>query len=324
MRLLALLLFPVLCFAQDLAKVQRVFAAGPPASVLVFAIAPEKLVGWTRAMRRDEAQFFEEHHARLPELGRLTGRGDTANIEVVLRAKPDLIVDVGSTAPSLQALAERVQERTGIPYRLLDGRIEATPAALRALGRLMGDEARAEAVAAWYENELKEARARAARVRTQPLVYYGRGPAGLQTGGRGSINVEVLEFLGARNAAEEARAGLVTVPFEQVILWNPEVIITTDPNFWRLAWTDSRWRAVEAVSRKQVFLSPHLPFGWFDFPPGANRLLGIWWAGKILYPAAFDIDLRAKVAEFHRRFYHREPSAAQIDALLGEPGALPR
>jgi iron complex transport system substrate-binding protein len=189
----------------------------------------------------------------------------------------------------------------------------------------MGDETRAEALALWYESELKDARSRAARAKAKPLVYYGRGPAGLQTGGRGSINVEVLELLGARNAAEGARPGLATVSFEQVILWNPEVILTTDPNFWRLAWVDARWRAVEAVQRKQVFLSPHLPFGWFDFPPGANRLLGIWWAGKLLEPAAFaDVDLRAKAREFHRRFYHRQPSAAQLDALLGEPGVLPR
>jgi iron complex transport system substrate-binding protein len=316
------LLLSASCLAQP--PVQRVFAAGPPASVLVFAIAPEKLVGWTRGMRPDEARFFDERYARLPELGRLTGRGDTANVEVVLRAKTDLIVDVGSTRPSLQALAASVQARTGIPYALLDGRIESTPATLRTLGRLMGDEARAEELAAWYEKELNDARERAARASVRPLVYYGRGPAGLQTGGRGSINVEVLDFLGARNAAADARAGLITVSFEQVILWNPEVILTTDPDFWRLAWTDPRWRAVEAVSRKQVFLSPHLPFGWFDFPPGANRLLGIWWAGKLLYPAEFDVDLRAKAAEFHRLFYHREPSAAQLDALLGEPGVLPR
>jgi iron complex transport system substrate-binding protein len=306
------------------ARVERVYAAGPPAALLVFAIAPDKLLGWTRAMRPNEAGFFPERYAQLPELGRLTGRGDTANVEVLLKARAELIVDVGSTGASLAALAERVQERTGIPYALFDGRIESTPAALRALGRLMGDEARAETLAAWYESALQDARARAARAKSRPLVYYGRGPAGLQTGGRGSINVEVLEFLGARNAAEEARAGLVTVPFEQVILWNPEIILTTDPNFWRLAWTDPRWRAVEAVSRKQVFLSPHLPFGWFDFPPGANRLLGIWWAGKLLYPAEFDVDLRAKAAEFHRLFYHREPSAAQLDALLAEPGVLPR
>lgn len=319
---LALLLATSVANAQN--RVERVYAAGPPASVLVFAIAPDKLVGWTRAMRPNEAQFFDERYASLPELGRLTGRGDTANVEVVLEAKVDLIVDVGSTAPSLKALAAGVQQRTGIPYALFDGRLESTPASLRALGRLMGNEREAEALASWYESELNDARARAARGKAKPLVYYGRGPAGLQTGGRGSINVEVLEFLGVRNAAAEARAGLVTVPFEQVILWNPKVILTTDPNFWRLAWVDARWRAVEAVGRKQVFLSPHLPFGWFDFPPGANRLLGIWWAGKLLEPEAFDVDLRAKAREFHRRFYHRVPTEMQLDALLGEPGVVPK
>jgi iron complex transport system substrate-binding protein len=305
------------------AKVERVFAAGPPASVLVFAIAPGKLAGWTRGMRPNEAQFFEERYARLPELGRLTGRGDTANVEVVLQAKTDLIVDVGGTGPSLAALAQSVQERTKIPYALFDGRIESTPATLRALGKLMGNEKEAEALAAWFENELKDAKRRAGVASARPLVYYGRGGAGLQTGGAGSINVEVLEFLGVRNAAAEARAGLVTVSFEQVILWNPQVILTTDPNFWRMVWNDPRWRAVDAVSRKQVFLSPHLPFGWFDFPPGANRLMGIWWAGRILEPKAFDIDLRAKAREFYRRFYHRTPSEAQLDAMLDEPGVLP-
>jgi iron complex transport system substrate-binding protein len=335
--LVVLAWLPTLCFSQTPvidatgrevkppARVERVFAAGPPASVMVFAIAPEKLVGWTRGMRANEAQFFDDKYAKLPELGRLTGRGDTANVEVVLQAKTDLIVDAGSTAPSLAALAQSVQERTGIPYALFDGRIESTPAALRALGRLMGNERAADELAAWYESELNDARARAARGTAKPLVYYGRGPAGLQTGGKGSINVEVLEFLGARNAADDARAGLVTVPFEQVILWNPRVILTTDPNFWRTAWNDPRWRAVDAVGRKQVYLSPHLPFGWFDFPPGPNRLLGIWWAGKLLEPEAFkDIELRAKAREFHRRFYHRVPTEAQLDALLGEPGVLPK
>ena len=307
------------------AKVERVFAAGPPASVLVFAIAPDKLVGWTRGMRPNEAPFFDERYARLPELGRLTGRGDTANVEVVLAAKADLIVDAGGTGPTLADLAASVQRRTGIPYALFDGRIAGTPAALRTLGRLMGNEREAEQLAAWYENELTEVKQRSAKAKFHPLVYYGRGGAGLQTAGKGAITVEVLDVLGARNAAAEARAGLVTVAFEQVILWNPEVILTTDPNFWRSVWGDPRWRAVKAVGDKRVYLSPHLPFGWFDFPPGANRLLGLWWTGKLLYPDEFrEIDLRAKAAEFHRRFYHREPTAAQLEALLGEPGVLPR
>jgi iron complex transport system substrate-binding protein len=242
----------------------------------------------------------------------------------VLKAKTDLIVDVGSTGASLASLAAQVQEQTRIPYALFDGRIESTPATLRALGKLMGNEPQAEKLAAWYENELKESKKRVARASSHPLVYYGRSPSGLQTGGKGSINVEALDFLGARNAAAEARAGLVTVSFEQVLLWNPDVILTTDPNFWKSVRADPRWRAVKAVEAKRVHLSPHLPFGWFDFPPGANRLLGIWWAGKLLYPKEFDVDLRAKVTEFHRLFYHQEPSAAQLDALLDEPGVLPR
>jgi iron complex transport system substrate-binding protein len=185
--LLALVvLAPLIATAQ---RVERVYAAGPPASVLVFAIAPDKLVGWTRAMRPNEAQFFTEKYARLPELGRLTGRGNTANVEVILKAKADLIVDVGSTGATLASLAAQVQEQTNIPYVLLDGRIESTPATMRSLGRLMGNTKEAEALALWFENELKEVKVRVARASSPPLVYYGRSPSGLQTGGKGSINM---------------------------------------------------------------------------------------------------------------------------------------
>jgi len=330
-------LFPAVCSSQGAAvdatgreirppaKVERVYAAGPPASMLVFAIAPDKLTGWTRAMRPNEAAFLPERYAQLPELGRLTGRGNTANVEVVLKAKTDLIVDVGSTGETLASLATQVQQQTRIPYALFDGRIESTPAALRALGRLMGNQAESERLAAWYERELADAKQRVSKANQHPIVYYGRSPSGLQTGGKGSINIEVLDFLGTRNAAAGARAGLATVSLEQVLLWDPDVILTTDPNFWKSVWTDARWRTVKAVAAKRVYLSPHLPFGWFDFPPGANRLLGVWWAGKLLYPQTFgDVDLRAKVVEFHRLFYHREPSAAQLDSLLNEPGVLPQ
>jgi len=307
-------------------KVERVYAAGPPASVLVFAIAPEKLLGWTRAMRPAEAPFFEQKYAQLPEMGRLTGRGNTANVEVVLAARPDLIVDAGAVTPTYVSLADRVQQQTGVPYALLDGRLDAVPASLRTLGRLMGDVERAEKVAKYVEGELAAVRDRVAAVPAaeRPRVYYGRGPAGQQTGLGGSINVEVLEYLGARNVAAESRGGLAVVSLEQVLAWDPEVVLTSDPNFWAGVWKDTRWAGVSAVRSKRVHLSPHLPFGWIDFPPGANRLLGLWWAGSLLYPKQFRVDLRATVREFHRIFYHREPTPSQLDALLAEPGVLPK
>ena len=307
-------------------KVERVYAAGPPASMLVFAIAPDKLIGWTRAFRPDEAAFIAPKYGALPELGRLTGRGNTANVEVLLRERTDLVVDAGSTAETYVSLANRVQQQTGIPYLLLDGRLDAVPDSLRVLGKALGEEGRGSMLAEYVENALRDIKGRVSRTRPEerPRVYYGRGPAGLQTGLAGSINVELLEYLGARNVAAETKGGLANVSLEQVLAWNPEVILTTDPNFYAAVWKDERWQNVAAVRAKRVHLAPHLPFGWFDFPPGANRILGLYWAGLLLYPRAFPADLRPRIVEFHRLFYHQAPTAAQLEALLGEPGVLPK
>src|SRR5215468_2278401 len=116
--------------------VTRVFPAGPPAAIILYTLAPDLLLGWPRANRSDECAFLLRDVCARPEVGRLTGRGNTANLESVLALKPDLILDVGSTAPTFASLATRVQEQTGIPYALLDGRFEATASAYRLLGAL--------------------------------------------------------------------------------------------------------------------------------------------------------------------------------------------
>jgi iron complex transport system substrate-binding protein len=308
-------------------KVTRVYAAGPPASVLVFALAPDTLVGWTRAFRDDEAQWIPEKYAKLPELGRLTGRGNTASVEVVLQAKPDLIVDMGSTNATFASLADRVQEQTGIPYILLDGRLETTPAQIEKLARALGTEARGKELADYSRKLIDSLQSKIATIPAdkRPEVYYARGPQGLQTGLKGSINVEMIEFLGAKNVAAGETGGLANVGLEQVVLWNPPVIVTNDPNFYREVWTAPVWSTtISAVRKKRVYLSPHLPFGWFDFPPGANRLIGLVWLSDILYPDLFRHDLRKEVAAFYKLFYQREPTAAQIDTLLAEPGVATR
>jgi len=307
-------------------RVERVYAAGPPASVLVFALAPDTLVGWTRAFRGDEASWVAPRYANLPELGRLTGRGSTANIEAVLQAKPDVIVDVGSTSPTFASLADRVQQQAGIPYVLLDGRLEATVSQIEKMAAVLGVPDRGRELAAYSKKLIAGLQEKIATVPKdkRPQVYYARGPQGLTTGLGGSINVEMIEFLGAVNVAGGDRGGLANVGLEQVVLWDPEIIVTNDPRFYRDVWTLPVWNSVSAVRKKRVYLSPHLPFGWFDYPPGANRLIGLLWLSEILYPQLFRHDLKREVTEFYRRFYHRAPGEEQVARLLGEPGVAPR
>ena len=80
----------------------------------------------------------------------------------------------------------------------------------------------------------------------RPRVYYARGPRGLETGLGGSINVETIELL-ARNVAGGTRGGLATVSIEQVLLWNPEVIVTIDQDFAADRAQRSAWAPVKAV-----------------------------------------------------------------------------
>jgi iron complex transport system substrate-binding protein len=301
-------------------RVERIYAAGPPASILIFAVAPDKLIGWTSAWREAERPFIAERYVDLPTLGRLTGRGNTANVEVVLRAKPDVILDYGAVNPTFASLAQRVQQQTGIPYLLLDGDLDRMAEAVTQVGIIAGEEPRAREWADYVRETLALIDARLARVprERRPRVYYGRGPLGLVTGRAGSINVESIERLGAINvAAAMGRGGLAQVSVEQVLLWNPDIVITIDPNFYAAARVHPLWRALPAIEAGRIHLAPNLPFGWIDFPPSINRLIGLRWLARILYPEAFPEDLRPIVRDFYTRCYHQTPSEAQLDQLLG-------
>ena len=297
-------------------RVLRVFPAGPPAAILLYTLAPDLLLGWTRANRAEECAFLLPDICTRPEVGRLTGRGNSANLESVLALKPDLILDVGSTSATYVSLATRVQEQTGIPYALLDGRFDATAATYRLLGKLTQRDA--EPYAAYAEDALLKIQTRINRIpeSERPRVYYARGPKGLETGLGGSINVETIEFLGARNVAGETKGGLATVSFEQVLKWDPEIIVTIDRDFAAGVRSDPLWKDVSAVRSGRVHLSPKMPFGWVDFPPSVNRLIGLWWLAQIFYPDHFKEDIRTLTRDFYTRFYHVTPSDADLDRVL--------
>ena len=302
------------------ARIERVYAAGGPASVLIYTLAPDKLLGWIRPPGAEERAHLPARYADLPVLGRLTGRDNTANVEVVLRARPDLIVDYGATTPTYASLADRVQKQTGIPYVLLNGDLSSIPEAYRLLGDILGVPQRGRELAGYAERLLGDVDRRVARVAAdrRPRVYYARGPRGLETALRGSINVENLDRLGAQNVAGErpAGGGLATVSLEQVLRWNPEVIVTVDAAFAAAVRADPLWQSVSAVREGRVYLAPLVPFPWIDFPPSVNRLVGLRWLGRVLYPDLFSEDLRAETRDFYARFYHRAPDDAQLTVLL--------
>jgi iron complex transport system substrate-binding protein len=299
-------------------SVGHVYAAGGPAAILLYTLAPEKMVGWTRALGAEERAFVPARYADLPTLGRLTGRGNTANAEVVLSTRPDLVFDYGTLTETYRSLADRMQQQTGLPYLLFDGSLSAIPEVYTRVGDVLGVGDRGRELAQYAARLLADVDRHVASVppAQRPSVYYARGPKGLDTAARGSINVESLERLGARNVADKLDAGLISISPEQVLAWDPEVIVAIDRAFAASVRTDPVWKNVRAVRERRVYLVPQAPFPWVDFPPSVNRLIGLKWLGRVLYPAHFPEDLRQETRAFYGLFYHQTPTEAQLDALL--------
>ena len=300
-------------------RIGKVFAVGPPASILLYMLAPEKMSGWPNPPTAEERRFIAPAYRRLPALGHLTEHGGTANLEAVLKAKPDLILDLCPVGDTYVTLANTVQQQTKVPYILIDGRFEATPAALRLLGDILGVRARGEELARYVESTFAAIGSvlKSTPEDKRPRVYLARGPDGLETGVVGSVNTEIIERAGGHNVmAAAGQSGLVRASLEQVIAADPEIIITWDRTFFEQVGKDGLWAGIRAVREKRVYLAPTAPFGWIDRPPSLNRVIGLRWLAGLFYPDKLAHDLRATTRDFYRLFYHVTPSDAELDTLI--------
>ena len=299
--------------------VMRVYPAGPPAAVELYTLAPDLLIGWLEPIGTDAREFLIPDIAARPQIPRLTGRGDdNVNLDALKSFRPDLIVDIGNVDGTYASLAERVQQQSGIPCALLDGHLDRIGASYRALGTLVGRSDQADILARYAESTIAIITQRSAAVPSdaRPRVYYARDKNALQTGFGGSMIAEPIEFVGARNVAADLRGAHGVATIEQVRAWDPEIIIASNKDFAEKVRNDPEWASIAAVKSGHVYLSPKQPFGWVDYPPAVNRLIGLWWLAKIFYPDKFPEDIKTLARDFYTAFYHVTPSPAQIDRVL--------
>jgi iron complex transport system substrate-binding protein len=272
-----------------------VVAAGSPAALLVWAVARERLAGWPRRPAEAALSALPALAADLPELGGLTGNNRQANLEAIAAMKPRMIIDYGDTDPEYQALAQRLKARLGVDWRLIDGALTQIPQAIREAGVLLDAARKADQLADQAAGVLERWRG----APPGPSFYYARGADGLETGFRGALATEVLEGARWTNVAEGSR-DIGRVTREQVVAWDPEVLVTLDRGFAEAIRNDSIWRQRRNGERRRLLLLPDRPFGWVDRPPSVNRLLGCAWLAD---PEGSTVSLAA----LSRRLYGMAP-----------------
>jgi iron complex transport system substrate-binding protein len=288
-------------------------------SFAAFALDPEMTLNATFRVSAEGKRYISpKYYAHKPLM-------EVAD-EEVLRLRPDVVL-VGLVNAGSAEKAGRLQQRIRIPVLVVDFRVAKAREAFTFLGEALGRQEAAGRLTAFIDSYILPIHRLTGRLPAEqrPRVYYAEGAAGLETEPAGSLHAQVFDYVHARNVATVGVGGDVhgmsRASIEQVLRWNPEVIVVWSgfptghglPQSARTAQAtaehilrDAAWQGVEAVRKGRVHLTPGLPFGWIDRPPAANCLGGVIWLASVLYPTLLPYDVQTALAEFSRLFYHTE------------------
>lgn len=103
-------------------NITRIVSAGAPADLLLLAVAPEKMVGFSSFDFARQALIpLPEHIRQFPGLGRLAGRASTLSLEGLMALHPNLVVDCGNTDETGSPGHGRLANRHKYPGYCLTG-----------------------------------------------------------------------------------------------------------------------------------------------------------------------------------------------------------
>jgi len=300
------------------ATIERVAPSGPMAQLVLFALCPDKLVGLASMFSGDQFSYIDQKYAALPVFGSLYGAG--LNLEAVMAARPQVIVDIGDATSAAAGNLDSVQAKTGVPTVFVAATMDTLAATYRKLGALTGDAVQAAQLADYVDATLSDVTSKVATIpaAARPSVYYGLNN-GLTGVAGGSTHSGVIDAVGARNvvpAGGAGGAGTVPVSMEQLMLWNPDVILFAPHTVHDVVAGDPRWQGLSAIKAGRDFEIPGGPYSWIDQPPSVNQIIGVVWLANLLYPDVFRFDMVSQTRQFYQLFYHCDLTDARARALL--------
>lgn len=287
-------------------KVETLVAIGGAARIITYAGCADMLVGVTDMDKNNVAAMpytvvNAEHFADLASVGS-GGANDTPYMEEIIAAAPDLIIAMPGSIDTVEDIAAK----TGIPVLGINATEmfdESFYFALELIGKATGKEERCAEVVAYIkgcEQDLKD-RTNDIPEESKPAVYAGavsfRGAHGFE----GTYaNYPPFKAIGAKNVADETgQSGGILIDFEQITLWNPDIIFLNPTNMYLVEEDYSKkpafYDGLRAVQEGNVYTQPSFNYNWTNME---IAIADTYYAGKIIFPEAFeDIDPVAKADE---------------------------
>jgi len=229
------------------------------------------------------------------------GNWDFVSIEGVIALKPDVVIIWSQQREAIAALKEHGIKVFGV---FLKSRHDVYREML-ALGAMTGRRERARELVAYTEGDIGRIARRTASIPApaRPMVYYMWAQGPLETScGNSTVN-DMITLAGGVNACGSLPREHLIVNQEQVLAWNPEVIVMWGNDRLDPAdiMADPRWRILRAVKTRRVHELPEVFLCdlWTLKFAYAVKLLAAW-----CHPRDFaDLDLEAERRAMLTRLY---------------------
>lgn len=300
----------------------KVFSAAPPMSILLYMLAPEKMIGLNYNLMPTERAYMLKSVQDLPNLGSFFSSGGQASFEKVVSLKPDIVFMWDITRKNA-SFFEKELEKLKIPLVYIQqNTISQTKDALKTMAFFIGKENRAEELIKYANFNINRVQESVKKLNMpKKRVFMAGGSDGLNTFCDKDIHAEIISFTGGENVykCDKGEPKKANITLEQLYTYDPDVIFVWNPTFFKSLDKNSPWRNLRAYKNKQIYFTPMSPFSWLIRPVSMMRILGIVWMHHKLYPEHFNIDETKEIKDFYRLFLHIDLKDEDvINILKGE------
>jgi iron complex transport system substrate-binding protein len=290
-------------------RVVRIATISATATQLVFAVgAQDQLVVATfgSAVKGKAMAAIYPRMNQVPE----AGNQSAANIETLLAARPDIVLT--EEGPALEQM-----KAVGLPaYAFSAEQPGQLYDAIKRMGALTGHVAEATASLNLLTTKMKEVTDAVGVVESaKRLKVYVAGTSIFRTFGGDFFQTFMVRNAGGVSVSEQLTGGKVDVSPEQVLVWNPDVIVLTSYTKDTVSdvLANPKLQNVAAVRDHRVYVMPKYVVSW-DMPV-PESFLGTMWLAQKLYPQRVQFDMSAEIAQFYQQFYGFTVPAADLAAL---------
>lgn len=282
-------------------KVEKIITTYAPATQFILALGvQDRLVAGSHGIKKQKVfPLLDANINDMPDVGQ--GKKGV-NLETIMGFSPDLVIMFPSNNGPKSS--KRLND-LGVPTIVIRPEsfqeiIDTTTL----LGDIIGVEEQAKKSNAQNKKILKLLeRTKNIPENERKTVYFGNSTI-MSTVGAGIMQTDLIELAGGINPVAMSNDGFVDANKEQLITWNPDVIILSqfyrgDPEKLKNA---SEYQSIKAIQNGEVYRIPSNIEPW-DYPGPSSPLIAIW-LGKRIYPDLFkDVDYEKVVNDFYLNVY---------------------